>query len=209
MTCLTDNSPPQWAVRHRTAGTEPKKIRGKYYLYKVTSVYDRQLKKTRKISLGIIGSISEEHGLILSHKAKLKNQLEQSTLIGPVYCREYGCSCWLSMLVKKEIQPALQQHFPQQWKLIIALAYCRILHYAPIKNIPFHLSHSSLLHLLESEPVDEKAVSLALRTLGGQRKNRVVYMQSFAEPQDCWLMPPILFVIPTISLWLARATKAR
>jgi transposase len=204
MTRLTNSSPPQWAVQHRTAGTELKKIKGKYYLYKVSSVYDRQLKKTRKVSLDIIGSISEEHGLVPSHKAKLKKQLEQPIAIGPVYCREYGFSYWLNTFVKNEIQPALQQHFPQQWKIIIALAYCRILHQSPIKNIPFHLSNSSLLQMLELEPVDEKAVSAVLRTLGRQRKNMVAYMQALAEPQDCILVDATNIACHSRNITLAR-----
>ncbi len=70
-----DSKHPQWAVKHRKPGTELKLIGGKYYLYGVTSVYDKTTKKSRKISLGIIGRITEEDGLIPSDKRILKENL--------------------------------------------------------------------------------------------------------------------------------------
>ncbi len=39
----TKSSHPKWATKHRTKGTELKKINGKYYLYGVTSKYNKEL----------------------------------------------------------------------------------------------------------------------------------------------------------------------
>jgi len=55
---------PEWALKHKIKGSELRNIRGKYYLYKITSKWDKKLKKTKKITLGQIGVITEEHGLI-------------------------------------------------------------------------------------------------------------------------------------------------
>ena len=57
---------PHWAIEHRKPGTELKLIGGKYYLYEVKSTYDKTTKKSKKISLGIIGRITGEDGLIPS-----------------------------------------------------------------------------------------------------------------------------------------------
>lgn len=57
-------SHPEWALKHKTKGTELRCIRGKYYLYQITSKWDKELKKTKKITLGLIGTITEEDGLV-------------------------------------------------------------------------------------------------------------------------------------------------
>jgi len=42
-------------LKHKRPGTELKLINGRYYLYSVKSVYDKTLKNSRKVSLGIFG----------------------------------------------------------------------------------------------------------------------------------------------------------
>ena len=61
---------PDWALKHKTKGTELRNIRGKYYLYQITSKWDKELKKNKKITLGQIGVITEEHGLIPTGEKK-------------------------------------------------------------------------------------------------------------------------------------------
>jgi transposase len=176
---------PEWATRHRTPGTELKNIKGKYYLYAVKSTYDKATKRTKKVSLGIIGRISEQYGLIPSDKEQLKARLAKASApIRQVWDKEYGFSLYVHQQVQQEILPALKQFFPEQWHMIIALAYCRMAYQSPLKNIPFYLSCSSLLQMLSMECPDEKTVSQALRAIGRQRNNMTQYMRSFAEKDD-------------------------
>jgi len=181
---------PERATRHRQPGTELKKINGRYYLYAVKSVYDPGSKKTKKKSLGIIGSISEKEGLLPSEKGLLKAKLKDtvSLPITRISDREYGFSLYFCQQVEKEIVPALKQYFADDWTLILALAYCRMLHHSPLKNIPFHLRCSSLPQLLSMECPEEQVVSQTLRKIGAQRNNMVRYMHGFAEDDDCVLV---------------------
>ena len=55
---------PEWALKFKTKGTELRNIRGKYYLYNVTSRRDPITKKTKKITLSQVGTITEEYGII-------------------------------------------------------------------------------------------------------------------------------------------------
>ena len=61
---------PEWATQHRKSGTELKYIHGRYYLYGVKSQYDPPSKKAKKLSLGIIGSITKDDGLFYRLKQK-------------------------------------------------------------------------------------------------------------------------------------------
>lgn len=55
---------PEWALKFKTKNTELRCIKGKYYLYNITSVWSPEKKRTKKITLNQVGTISEEYGLI-------------------------------------------------------------------------------------------------------------------------------------------------
>ncbi len=55
---------PVWALKHKTKNTELRNIRGKYYLYALTSKRIKEKPWPQKITLGQIGVITEAEGLI-------------------------------------------------------------------------------------------------------------------------------------------------
>ena len=55
---------PEWALKHKVRGTELRCIRGRYYLYNVTSKNCKKLKRAKKITLKQVGTICEKYGLI-------------------------------------------------------------------------------------------------------------------------------------------------
>jgi len=55
---------PEWALKFKTKNTELRCIKGKYYLYNVTSQWDPIKKRPQKITGKQVGTISEEYGLI-------------------------------------------------------------------------------------------------------------------------------------------------
>ena len=55
---------PQWALQYKTKNTELRLIRGRYYLYNITSKWDPQKGRTKKVTLGCVGTITEQDGLI-------------------------------------------------------------------------------------------------------------------------------------------------
>ena len=55
---------PEWALKYKTKNTELRCIRGYYYLYAITSKWDPEKKRTKKVTVKAIGSITEKDGLI-------------------------------------------------------------------------------------------------------------------------------------------------
>lgn len=55
---------PEWVTKHKQPNTEIRCIRGRYYLYGRTTKRDPITKEAKKITLGQIGVITEEYGLI-------------------------------------------------------------------------------------------------------------------------------------------------
>jgi transposase len=170
------NDYPAWVLAHKKAGTEIKYINGKYYLYGVTSTYDKTLKKSKKKSLGILGRITEAQGFIASHKRAL---LSAKSYTNEPFVREYGFSKWLldTMEATGMLQD-LKLHFPSLWQFVVCMVYCRIGYQSPLKNVPFHLSHASLLSLLswDAHLTDQK-ISDLLFILGTHQQQMHQYMQ--------------------------------
>lgn len=173
---------PEWALKHKRAGTELKLINGKYYLYGVKSAYDKSLKKSKKISLGIIGRITEKEGLVLSDKQTLKEKSQKSYVDKEVFCLEYGYAQWLMATFESDgLIDDLKTHFPGLWKFIVAMVYCRTAHKAPLKNIPFFWEQSAMSDLLDwKENLNDQKVSDLLFALGSKQAS----IHEFLKPKD-------------------------
>ena len=176
---------PQWAVEQKRPGTELRLIRGKYYLYEYKTVYDKHRKGPKKVSGKFLGSVTEQ-GFIPSAKRQLEKASFASIDHKP-RCKEYGVSLLVAQVFAKYIQ-ALQQFFPNQWKQIIAISYCRFIYRCPLKNIPFRLTQSYLPELLGSVKFNDKTPSLVLRTVGGMKEQMLFYMKSFIAKDEYLLM---------------------
>ena len=182
---MTKTNHPQWALDQKRTGTELRLIRGKYYLYEYRTVYDKQRKGPRKVSGKFLGSVTEQ-GFIPS----AKRQLEKASFVlgdNKPRCKEYGVSLLVAQMFLKYIQ-ALQQFFPNQWKQILAIAYCRFIYRCPLKNIPFRLTQSYLHELLGSVKYNDKTSSLVLKTVGGMQEQMLSYMKSFIAKDEYLLM---------------------
>jgi len=136
---------PEWATIHKKPGTELRLTQGKYYPYEYKTVYDKERKKPRKISVKILGRITEQ-GFIPSGKRKLEEAAEPVINVKP-HCREYGVSLLVVNTFARYTE-VLQRTFPKHWKSILAIAYCRFVYHCPLKNIPFRLSQSFLQDLI-------------------------------------------------------------
>ena len=55
---------PEWATKYRQKNTEIRCIRGRYYLYATTHKWDKEKKRSKKITLKQVGVITEKEGLI-------------------------------------------------------------------------------------------------------------------------------------------------
>jgi hypothetical protein len=132
---------PSWALQHRKPGTELRRIKGHYYLYSVSSRWDKEAKKNRKVTGPIIGKISPDGQLTpsikRSEKSKgiAKNPLE---FVKNIVIKEFGLSNFFLSYIE-DICKQLQSCFPDHWQYIIAVAYCRLFKQAPINQMPFHI----------------------------------------------------------------------
>jgi len=173
---------PDWVLAHRKPGTELKIINGRYYLYAVKSQYDKELKRSKKISLGILGSITQDKGFVASDKKELKEKSKKTYHNKALFTLEYGFAKWLFNTLDEEgILDKLKHSFPDMWKPIVFMAYCRMAYQSPLKNIPFYLEQSDILNLLEwDEKLTDQKISNFLFELGLQQ----AAIHEFMQPKD-------------------------
>ena len=178
-----DKSPhPRWATDHRKPGTELRLIRGRYYLYAVSSRYDPKLKRAKKITGKLLGTITKEDGFVESAKRKLIQKAARGFDPSTICVLEFGFTSFLNQYNTK-IHERLLQYFPQHFQLIIYMAYCRLVHYSPLKNMAFHVA-KTMLSIEDKTAYNEKDFSVALREIGSGRQQVTDYLKSFVKAKD-------------------------
>ncbi|MDR1757409.1 MAG: hypothetical protein LBR51_00395 [Bacteroidales bacterium] len=99
---------PEWATKYRTKGVELRCINGNYYLYQMSSRWNKEKKRTQKITGKLLGKITEKNGFIESDKARLRREQSQ---IDKVQVKESGLTDLITDKFSGQID-LLQKHFP-------------------------------------------------------------------------------------------------
>lgn len=156
---------PEWATKHKVKGTELRLINGKYYLYKITSKWDKEKKVTRKITLGMIGRITQEEGLIPKGLRVPKTKAQES-----IRTKEYGATHVLINTLGHDIVQDLQKDFPDLWQPILVLSLQKLLNQSPLKNIEYYYQESYLSEIYPKLNLSKNSLTNCMATLGRQEE---------------------------------------
>ncbi len=176
---------PDWAVAHRKPGTELRKIKGHYYLYEVSSKWDKFSKRTKKITGKIIGKITPEGELIPSRRRVKKSdkiEKQQAEIASSISVKEYGVHYLISHHMK-DLVDKIKKHFPKEWKYIVSIAYCRLIGQLPINRMPLAFHYSFFSEEYTDIKFTAKNISLVLRDIGRGRQ-RVVDFLTWNIPKN-------------------------
>jgi transposase len=168
---------PTWALKHRLPGTELRNINNRYYLYEVSSKYDKVLKRAKKITGKLLGRITQDEGFMQSDKDILRNKSNNLIIPTSISVREYGLSTFIQQYLV-DIVEKLKEYFPSYWEEIILITYSRFGYKSCIKNMSL-FSNKSFLQEEYGISISEKKISLLLRQLGRDRERITEYMKSF------------------------------
>jgi len=171
---------PEWALKHKKKGTELRLIKGTYYLYEITSKWNPEKKRSQKITLGLLGKITEHEGFVESDKYKLKKGLYVSDSIT---VKEYGLSSFIENNLK-EYTDLLKKHFPEHWKFIIASAYARLAFQSPLKNYQYHYSKSFLSESYTNIGLSSSMIAKKTREIGRSRQEVLDFFAEFKVGND-------------------------
>lgn len=187
---------PEWAVKHRRPGTELRCIHGTYCLYECTCVYDKQKKRGVKKTGRYLGSITEEGGFKESRKRIAERERERSAVkacdegagstradavVGQT--KELGLSRFVSGCLSGYLDK-LKASFPDDWRRIAALAYCRLREQAPLKAMASVFGDSHLSVEYEVRGLSPNALSGFYHDLGGRRPQILAFLRKFCQGDD-------------------------
>ncbi len=160
----------KWLEDQRSQGIkclEIKYIQNKPYVYHSTSTYNKETKKTKKISR-YQGRLTEEHGLLVKGADRPpQDKSKRESVSRPKSAHEYGNAKFLAQEFE-ELIPILVEAFPDHWEDIIALVFTRISGYLPLKRV--NTSWEKLDNSLNISPkCSPKNLSLTLREIGDDK----------------------------------------
>ena len=166
---------PEWVEKQRRPGTSIHCIRGKYYLYEVTSVYDKEKKRARAITKGYLDRITEE-GLIPPRKKQEEKENKYSV-------KEYGATAAL-LQMGENIHTKLKEIFPKEADELMALAVLRLTESSPFKRTGLHYERSYLSELFPDLPMSSASLSGFLRSVGSRREKIVQFMNGMIDGSE-------------------------
>ncbi len=170
---------PDWALKYKVKNTELRNIRGKYYLYKITSKWDPVKKRTKKVTLGMIGTITEDRGLI----PKGQNTRGRKPKPPILSTKEFGASSLLQN-ISQDIIASLKEFFPDNWQSLFVLAINRLIYQAPLKNCEFLFEESFLSETLIDAKLDKHSLTKLLQTIGSDREKISQFLRKFIEGSE-------------------------
>ena len=163
---------PEWVLKHKGKGTNISCIGGRYYLYEVGSVWNKEKGRAQKITKKYLGRITPE-GLV-PPKSK-------GTSIGsPVSVKEYGASSVLTKM-GDDIFSKLKEAFPEEAETIFTLSALRVIDPNPFKRAEQAYRHSYLSETFKGLKLSGKDISVFLREFGGKRAEMIGFMRGFIE----------------------------
>lgn len=171
---------PGWALKHKLKNTELRNIRGRYYLYKITSKWDPIKKRTKKVTLGMLGTITEKDGFILKGQSK---KGRPSKLPKVVTIKEFGATNFLQ-IISKDIINTLRVHYPEHWQSLYVLAINRLLYQAPLKNCEFLFEETFLSEEFKDAKLDKHNLTKLLQTVGSNRENISSFLRKFVNGSE-------------------------
>ena len=172
------NIPPEIA-RHRQPGTQIKRIRGKYYLQRVTSRWDKDTRKVRKVVLEHIGMVTPE-GVVPKKVRRVP--------VAPVpYSREFGAT-WAAMELTPDIHAMLRRHFPEDADWLYAVALLRCIRQCANAHVAHFYEVSMLSERLPGLHLSSQNLSNLMTALGYRRRQMVAFMREFVPSRDWFVL---------------------
>ena len=163
---------PDWVQRHKTPGTNISCIRGKYYLYAVSSVWDKEKKRARKVTDEYLGRITE--GGLVPPKRRLAKAPDSITV------KEYGACAFVND-AGRDIFEKLAEIFPGRAEKLFSIAVIRAIHHCPFKRVEFFYGQSYLSEIFGCLNLSNTGLTSFLREAGSDRERIALFLNHFIE----------------------------
>lgn len=166
---------PEWTEKFKEPRTEIKCIKGAYYKYEVRYQYNKLKKRTDKITVRLLGKLTEAEGFIPSDKDLIR---EKAAQLPKVDIKTFGIYYLFSNLLSEEIKSLSEVLRPDVLETLLSFSMMRWAYQSPIKRIANYHAHDFSSEHWSSSNMSDKKVSSALKFLGENREVLVSWMKS-------------------------------
>lgn len=173
---------PDWALKHKRSGTELRLMKGRYYLYEVSSKWNKEKKRAQKITGKILGRITKDKGFTPSGS---KTQL--APLLNGLSVKTSGIGSFIDAVIK-DVLPALKKHFGDEGEAMYCASLMRLVHQSPLKNMELHFTHDFLSESFSSVTLSDKKMTVLLKGIGENREKINAFFKEFSKPGEHMLM---------------------
>ena len=170
---------PDNIKKHRPKGTEIHKRGNYYYVYNITSVWDKEKKRPKKKTLGCVGKITEADGFIPNKKSQ---QLD----VQSVQTKEYGGFSLLSEL-NRDLIDNLKKSFPSEYQRIFTIALLRVLTCTPFTSIDTPYIRSYASDVFPNLALSKNSIGYFLDYVGNNRGKITEFLKSTISDGDLLL----------------------
>ena len=171
---------PDWVLRQKRKGTEIRKIGNNFYLYKVTSVWDKEKKRAKKVTEKFLGKITPE-GLIEPRQERVLKSLNN------IAVKEFGATNFL-LDANDDIKARFKEIYPDKWKELFIFAVFRLLYNTPIKSLQAYYATSFLSETLPGAHLSPKVAGDLLGDVGRERERTKAFLSQFVSGNDFLLI---------------------
>ena len=171
---------PDWVLKHKRKGTEIRKIGNKFYLYKVTSAWDKEKKRAKKITEKFLGTITHD-GLIEPRQERVLKSLNN------IAVKEFGATDFL-LDANDDIKEKFKEIYPDKWKELFIFSVFRLLYNTPMKNLQAYYATSFLSETLPGAHLSPKVVGDLLGDVGKERERTKTFLRQFVSGNDFLLI---------------------
>ena len=162
---------PAWVLPYKEPKTEIKRINGHFYKYAVEYRYNAVKKRTDKVSVRLLGRLSETNGFIPSaNEPPATSQID----LRKVDIKAFGL---FRSLLGEEINGICSLFKQEISEILLIVALYRFAHQSAIKRMPhYHATDYSSEHWSKGG-INAKNITQALRKVGENRESIVTWMQ--------------------------------
>ena len=182
---------PDWALKQKKPGTELRYIRGNYYLYGVSSKWNKEKKRAQKVTGKILGKVTE-NGFVESARRRIldgESKVENADIptIKSISTKSAGLGCFLEPLLS-DVLAALRKHFDGDADSIYCASLMRLAHQTPLKNMNVHFQENFLSESFPRISLADKKISSLLKSIGSDRERINGFFREFSRTGENILM---------------------
>lgn len=161
----------EWVRKFKKKGIAIEDRNGRYYAYKISSVWDKKLKRSRKITEKYLGVVTP-HGIIKKH-----------SFSGIRTDYEYGNVMFLFHLVSDDLIPLLKKFYPHDWERMISFSILRCDSPLPLKSVRYLFDKTYLKKMFPRIKMSSKALTNLIDYLGRNNKISDTFMKKLVTPE--------------------------